>query len=76
MGAAQTYHLRTEKTVYEVLDWSPDGCYAVYLPSSQLGEPLGPVRALHIVSWEERELIHSWDGSMTLRWSPDGEWIA
>jgi hypothetical protein len=77
LGVDAWQQIPTQEAVHRVLEWSPDGCYAVYL-SGESG-PIGHVHLVQVRTGEDRLLtttqVLSPRGA-ALRWSPSGEWIA
>ena len=78
LGAGQTRWLQTSERVYEVLDWSPDGCQVAYLARGE-DQSEDRVRVVHLYTLEDRAIFsgphRSW-GWVRLDWSPTGKWIA
>ena len=79
VGGGKLLWIPTDKPVYRVLEWSPDGCYATYVSGTP--ESGGTLHLLSINSMEDRQITSILPGPETatwlnLRWSPTGEWIA
>ncbi len=75
LGAEKTVYLTTTEPIYDILDWSPDGCLLAYAAGDKAE---ARVRLLNIVTREDRvalTLPHVDPIRVDWNWSPSGEWV-